>query len=168
MELRDGDYCISEPAAVIDRLNRRYQQTRNSQLYFTMVYAILNTESGQLRYCTAGHPKFLVWRASTETTELAGEDNFMIGALQPMEYVGNQIILSEGDVVWLYSDGLIEARRGEAMFSVQRLASSIKAVCTSQLEAEVQARCVFEQVQSWQNKDEFDDDASLLQVRWRG
>ncbi|MGU3844447.1 PP2C family protein-serine/threonine phosphatase, partial [Vibrio diabolicus] len=112
MELRDGDYCISEPAAVIDRLNRRYQQTRNSQLYFTMVYAILNTESGQLRYCTAGHPKFLVWRASTETTELAGEDNFMIGALQPMEYVDNQIILSEGDVVWLYSDGLIEARRG--------------------------------------------------------
>ncbi|MCS0047527.1 MULTISPECIES: PP2C family protein-serine/threonine phosphatase [Vibrio diabolicus subgroup] len=168
LELRDGDYCISEPAAVIDRLNRRYQQTRNSQLYFTMVYAILNTESGQLRYCTAGHPKFLVWRASTETTELAGEDNFMIGALQPMEYVDNQIILSEGDVVWLYSDGLIEARRGEAIFSVQRLASSIKAVCTSQLEAEVQARCVFEQVQSWQNKDEFDDDASLLQVRWRG
>lgn len=92
----------------------------------------------------------------------------MIGALQPMKYVDNQIILSEGDVVWLYSDGLIEARRGEAMYSVQRLASSIKAVCTSQLEAEVQARCVFEQVQSWQNKDEFDDDASLLQVRWRG
>lgn len=166
MELRDDGYYVSEPASVIERLNRRYQQTRNSQLYFTMAYAILNTKSGQLSYCTAGHPRILVWRASTKTMEQIGDDNFIVGAMQPMEYSGNQISLDEGDALWLYSDGLIEARQGEEMFSLQRLASSIKAVCT--LPVEDQVGDVFKKVQSWHNEDEFDDDASLLQVKWHG
>ncbi|EOY2072428.1 PP2C family protein-serine/threonine phosphatase [Vibrio alginolyticus] len=166
MELRDDGYCVSEPASVIERLNRRYQQTRNSQLYFTMAYAILNTKSGQLSYCTAGHPRILVWRASTKTMEQIGDDNFIVGAMQPMEYIGNQISLDEGDELWLYSDGLIEARQGEEMFSLQRLASSIIAVC--KLPVEDQVGDVFKKVQSWHNEDEFDDDASLLQVKWHG
>ncbi|EPI4820106.1 PP2C family protein-serine/threonine phosphatase [Vibrio alginolyticus] len=166
MELRDDGYCVSEPASVIERLNRRYQQTRNSQLYFTMAYAILNTKSGRLSYCTAGHPRLLVWRASTKTMEQIGDDNFIVGAMQPMEYIGNQISLDEGDALWLYSDGLIEARQGEEMFSLQRLALSIKAVCT--LTVEDQVGDVFKKVQSWHNEDEFDDDASLLQVKWHG
>ncbi|NMT17941.1 serine/threonine-protein phosphatase, partial [Vibrio parahaemolyticus] len=111
----------------------------------------------QLSYCTAGHPRILVWRASTKTMEQIGDDNFIVGAMQPMEYIGNQINLDEGDALWLYSDGLIEARQGEEMFSLQRLASSIKAVCT--LPVEDQVGDVFKKVQSWHNEDEFDDDA---------
>ncbi|MDF5109598.1 PP2C family protein-serine/threonine phosphatase, partial [Vibrio parahaemolyticus] len=112
------------------------------------------------------HPRILVWRTSTKTMEQIGDDNFIVGAMQPMEYIGNQISLDEGDALWLYSDGLIEARQGEEMFSLQRLASSIKAVCT--LPVEDQVGDVFKKVQSWHNEDEFDDDASLLQVKWHG
>lgn len=61
---------------MVERLNLRYQQTPDSQLYFTIVYAVLNTQTGKLRYCTGGHPKFL-WRHQSEATiDMVGDENF--------------------------------------------------------------------------------------------
>ncbi|MGR5212335.1 SpoIIE family protein phosphatase [Vibrio rotiferianus] len=162
----DNEYRISEPAAVIERLNRRYQQTQNSKLYFTIEYAVLNTETGELNYCTAGHPKFVWQQTEQNRLELVGDNNFIVGALEPMMYQGGSLQLKPNEALWFFSDGLLEAKRGEELYGIDRLLANIEGSKT--MPESAQSKAVLKQVQSWQGKQEMDDDVSLLKVKWLG
>lgn len=166
LDWHQNEYQISEPTAVVERLNRRYQQTQNSQLYFTIGYAVLNTQTGELKYCTAGHPKFVWHRTKRDLMEQVGDANFIVGALEPMTYQGGTIQLEPHDTLWLFSDGLFEAKRDDELYGVNRLVSTIGNVKAE--DARQQTDAVLEQVQRWQGKPELDDDVSLLKVKWLG
>ncbi|MFZ3420777.1 SpoIIE family protein phosphatase [Vibrio harveyi] len=166
LDWSDNEYRISEPAAVIERLNRRYQQTQNSKLYFTIEYAVLNTETGELNYCTAGHPKFVWQQTEHNCLELVGDNNFIVGALEPMMYQGGSIQLKPNDALWFFSDGLLEAKQGEELYGIDRLLSNIEG--SKAMPEKAQTNAVLEQVQNWQGKPEIDDDVSLLKVQWLG
>ncbi|WP_186174778.1 SpoIIE family protein phosphatase [Vibrio jasicida] len=166
LDWSDNEYRISEPAAVIERLNRRYQQTQNSKLYFTIEYAVLNTETGELNYCTAGHPKFVWQQTEQNRLELVGDNNFIVGALEPMTYQGGSIQLKPNDALWFFSDGLIEAKQGEELYGIDRLLSNIEG--SQAMPEKAQTNAVLEQVQNWQGKPELDDDVSVLKVQWLG
>jgi sigma-B regulation protein RsbU (phosphoserine phosphatase) len=166
LDWSDNEYRISEPAAVIERLNRRYQQTQNSKLYFTIEYAVLNTETGELNYCTAGHPKFVWQQTKQNRLELVGDNNFIVGALEPMIYQGGRIQLKPDDALWFFSDGLLEAKQGEELYGIDRLLSNIEE--SKAMPEKAQTNAVLEQVQNWQGKPELDDDVSLLKVQWLG
>lgn len=165
-DLVEGEYVVSEPNVVVERLNLRYQQTPDSQLYFTIVYAVLNTQTGKLRYCTAGHPKFL-WRHQSEATiDMVGDENFIVGALAPMQYKDGEITLEPNDSIWCFSDGVVEARYDNELFSVNRLIANVQSV--SGLPFEAQVSSVVESIKRWQVKEELDDDLTLLQLQWSG
>ncbi|MHA7230759.1 SpoIIE family protein phosphatase [Vibrio campbellii] len=166
LDWSDNEYRISEPAAVIERLNRRYQQTQNGKLYFTIEYAVLNTKTGELNYCTAGHPKFVWQHAKQNRLELVGDNNFIVGALEPMMYQGGSIQLKPNDALWFFSDGLLEAKQGEELYGIDRLLANIEG--SKAMPEKAQTNAVLEQVQNWQGKPELDDDVSLLKVQWLG
>ncbi|MFQ0976291.1 SpoIIE family protein phosphatase [Vibrio campbellii] len=166
LDWSDNEYRISEPAAVIERLNRRYLQTQNSKLYFTIEYAVLNTETGELNYCTAGHPKFVWQQMEQNRLELVGDNNFIVGALEPMMYQGGSIQLKPNDALWFFSDGLLEAKQGKELYGIERLLSNIEG--SKAMPEKAQTNAVLEQVQNWQGKPELDDDVSLLKVQWLG
>ncbi|MED5505421.1 MAG: SpoIIE family protein phosphatase, partial [Pseudomonadota bacterium] len=166
LDWSDNEYRISKPAAVIERLNRRYQQTQNGKLYFTIEYAVLNTKTGELNYCTAGHPKFVWQQTKQNRLELVGDNNFIVGALEPMIYQGGRIQLKPDDALWFFSDGLLEAKQGEELYGIDRLLANIER--SKAMPEKAQTNAVLKQVQNWQGKPELDDDVSLLKVRWLG
>ncbi|MCH2056213.1 MAG: SpoIIE family protein phosphatase [Thalassotalea sp.] len=166
LDWSDNEYRISKPVAVIERLNRRYQQTQNGKLYFTIEYAVLNTKTGELNYCTAGHPKFVWQQAKQNCLELVGDNNFIVGALEPMIYQGGRIQLKPDDALWFFSDGLLEAKQGEELYGIDRLLANIER--SKAMPEKAQTNAVLKQVQNWQGKPELDDDVSLLKVRWLG
>ncbi|ARV74604.1 SpoIIE family protein phosphatase [Vibrio campbellii] len=166
LDWSDNEYRISKPVAVIERLNRRYQQTQNGKLYFTIEYAVLNTKTGELNYCTAGHPKFVWQQTKQNRLELVGDNNFIVGALEPMIYQGGRIQLKPDDALWFFSDGLLEAKQGEELYGIDRLLANIER--SKAMPEKAQTNAVLKQVQNWQGKPELDDDVSLLKVRWLG
>ena len=166
LDWSDNEYRISKPAAVIERLNRRYQQTQSGKLYFTIEYAVLNTKTGELNYCTAGHPKFVWQQTKQNCLELVGDNNFIVGALEPMIYQGGRIQLKPDDALWFFSDGLLEAKQGEELYGIDRLLANIER--SKAMPEKAQTNAVLKQVQNWQGKPELDDDVSLLKVRWLG
>ncbi|ABU73502.1 SpoIIE family protein phosphatase [Vibrio campbellii] len=166
LDWSDNEYRISKPAAVIERLNRRYQQTQNGKLYFTIEYAVLNTKTGELNYCTAGHPKFVWQQTKQNRLELVGDNNFIVGALEPMIYQGGRIQLKPDDALWFFSDGLLEAKQGEELYGIDRLLVNIER--SKAMPEKAQTNAVLKQVQNWQGKPELDDDVSLLKVQWLG
>ena len=63
----DGIVAV-DPADVAIRLNALYPMSSNGQHYFTLLYGILDTETGRFRFVCAGHPGPIVMRRDGSTT----------------------------------------------------------------------------------------------------
>ena len=48
-------YSITSPAEVVSRLNRHFLPNQGVSQFFTMIYGILNTQTGEFCYTAAGH-----------------------------------------------------------------------------------------------------------------
>ncbi|MCJ2375233.1 SpoIIE family protein phosphatase [Vibrio sp. ZSDZ34] len=160
----NGSGQAVSPIEVVEKLNNLYCQDSKSALYFTMIYALLNTKTGVLTYTVAGHPPFVLYRAKQQTTQLIGRESYVIGMFDFADYQLDTIQLEPGDEVWLYTDGLTEARVDAKMFSEQRLSDEIQACHKLPYQAKTSA--IIESLQSWQEKTEFEDDVSLLVAKW--
>ncbi|MCP4325169.1 MAG: fused response regulator/phosphatase [Alteromonadales bacterium] len=157
---------VLSPPDVIARLNEMYMSGDSTMMYFTMIYAVLNTETGQLSYCCAGHPP-LVWsHASKGSVELIGHENFVVGAFESVEYESSVVQLEAGDKIWFYSDGLTEAEQDHKQFSEQGLRETIELI--SPHPTHKQPEMLVNRVRDWQKSEFFDDDISVLVAEWKG
>jgi serine phosphatase RsbU (regulator of sigma subunit) len=90
-------------------------------MFVTCFYAILDPESGRLRYANAGHDLPYLHRGRGEAEELRAR-GMPLGLMPGMDYEEKETILEAGEAALLYSDGLVEAHdpKGE-MFGFPRL-----------------------------------------------
>ena len=110
------------PREVLTRVNNLLVDEMPAHMFVTCLYAVLNPETGHLRYANAGHN---VPYVSTEggVTELRAT-GMPLGLLPEMDYEEKEAILAPGDTVLLHSDGLAEAHNGQReMFGFPRVAA---------------------------------------------
>jgi serine phosphatase RsbU (regulator of sigma subunit) len=96
-------------------------------MFITCLYAILEPQTGRLRYANAGHD--LPYRRRRRTSGGVGggaeelrATGMPLGLMPGMEYEEKEIVLEEGESVLFYSDGLVEAHSPEhEMFGFPRL-----------------------------------------------
>ena len=157
---------ICPPEEVVEKLNNIYMSGDNSVLYFTMIYAVLNTKTGLMSYCCAGHPPLVWYHGSRGQAELIGHDNFVVGAFDGIDYQSSIIQLEPGDKVWFYSDGITEADNGADQFSEDGLRSTIETL--NHYSTQQQTEMVVKSVQNWRESECFDDDVSVLVAEWKG
>lgn len=117
-----GQYAATPPSAVVAELNRRFPMESQAGLYFTIAYGVLNTHTREFRYVSAGHPPGVHLPRGGKPAFLAG-DGFAVGWLDETDYEEHRLILEPGDRLFLYSDGVNEAR------SVRRRNSSEEIAC---------------------------------------
>ncbi|MEV8535773.1 SpoIIE family protein phosphatase [Streptomyces sp. NPDC051211] len=75
----------------------------------TAVCALFDPAEGSLRWATAGHLPLLLLREG-RARFLQAPHNILLGALPGAEYVESATRLAAGDVLLLYTDGLVERR----------------------------------------------------------
>jgi serine phosphatase RsbU (regulator of sigma subunit)/predicted ester cyclase len=90
-------------------------------MFVTCFYAILDPQSGSLRYANAGHDLPYLRRRSGDAEELRAR-GMPLGLMPGMCYEEQEVTLEAGDSTLFYSDGLVEAHdpKGE-MFGFPRL-----------------------------------------------
>ena len=76
--------------------------------YATAFSATLDAATGHLRWANAGHNPGVVLRADGSTEEL-GATGMPLGLVDENEFEGRDLKLGEGDLLLVYSDGLVEA-----------------------------------------------------------
>jgi sigma-B regulation protein RsbU (phosphoserine phosphatase) len=103
----DGQYELESPARVADRLNRRFPFDNETNQFLTMVYGILDERTHEIRYVSAGHPDVLIIRPDGNCKSLEA-GGCPIG-LSPAPYPEFTVRLEEGDRLYVYSDGILEA-----------------------------------------------------------
>lgn len=104
----DGALSITPPHDVAGHLNRQFPMDSNSDHYFTMIFAVLDTETRTLSYANAGHPEPILLRRGQEPRGLPS-GSFPVGIVKDAEFEGASIQLEPGDRIFFYSDGITEA-----------------------------------------------------------
>ena len=98
--LADGE-PLKDGLAALDRASRRIDGTAGT----TVCAAVVDRDSGQVEYCTAGHPAPLIIRGPEwEYLDESGAGPLASGA----GFATANAELRDGDVLVLYSDGLVE------------------------------------------------------------
>ncbi len=113
------------PADIVALASRVLYMQSHLEHFATVFFAILDRRDGRLVYCNAGHPAPAILRAGREITELPSNSP-LIGAFPDLPYANSETYLETEDVLLLYTDGLVEARRGEVMFGESRLADVLE------------------------------------------
>ena len=87
----------------------------------TMIYAVLDPESGEVRMVNAGHPPPLLVSAEGAARILEGQNGPPVGALPTARYAEECTVLTPGATLLLYTDGLVEDRETSLEQGLERL-----------------------------------------------
>src|SRR5215210_4918963 len=102
----------ASPAEVVARINRLVM-SGVEQVMATVLYLVLDRESGEVAFSAAGHPPPLVL-APDGPRFLEGGRSVPIGAAETAVFREANAVLPPGSSLLLYTDGLVE-RRDEAL-----------------------------------------------------
>jgi PAS domain S-box-containing protein len=98
----------ASPAEVVARINRLVM-SGVEQVMATVLYLVLDRETGEVAFSAAGHPPPLVI-APDGPRFLEGGRSVPIGAADPAVFRESTAILPPGSSLLLYTDGLVERR----------------------------------------------------------
>lgn len=160
----NGARIVTPPGEVAERLNRRFPMETQGGHYFTMIYAVLDAETGFLRYANAGHPLPILLRRDCSPQQLPG-GSLPIGMFPQAEFGEGFLQLEPGDRVYLYSDGMTDVvnSRNE-MLEMNGFVQLIERHRSSPLDVGV-AACV-DSLKRWCESMPLADDVSLLAFEW--
>jgi hypothetical protein len=110
------------PPAVIALLNRTLCRTGNRRTFMSVFYGLFDPRTGELDFVCAGHPFPLLRRACGAIEEL-GKGGLPLGLREPLEVETGRTSIEPGDLLVLYTDGLVEAvdPGGHDAFGYERL-----------------------------------------------
>jgi sigma-B regulation protein RsbU (phosphoserine phosphatase) len=157
----DGDaWTVQRPEQMACQLNQRFPMSSNNGRYFTITYAVLEPDSGLLRYVLAGHPSPILMRKGQSPEELAG-GGLPVGMFEEAEYEEYSVQLSPGDRLYFYSDGITEARNEQgAMLDAEGLMQFVEEACKHPIQKSIAS--VLGKLRRWCGPVSLADDISLL------
>ena len=113
----------TKPEQVLQSTNQRILTDTRNNMFVTVFYGILDTESGDFTYANAGHNPPYLFRyqsidSSLESIKSQGLRNtgMPLGILEEASWEARIISLEQGDTLILYTDGVTEAQNLQAEF----------------------------------------------------
>lgn len=97
-----------DTSLIMRRSNVSLCTNNEANIFVTCWLGILNLNSGELKYTSAGHNKAIIIHDG-KAKFLDDKPNVVLGAFNESSYTENSIILDKGDKILLYTDGVTEA-----------------------------------------------------------
>ncbi|HUO87048.1 MAG TPA: PP2C family protein-serine/threonine phosphatase [Thermoanaerobaculia bacterium] len=153
-----------EVAQVFRTLNRTVFQTARKRLLATLCYAVLDPARRELVYASAGHlfPYRIDRQGRVDALESIA---YPLGVRGDLEVLSQKAQLSPGDTLFLFSDGIVEARRegGEDQFGFERLEEVLRACAEESVSGVRDA--VLSAVEDFTGPGPQEDDLTVLVLR---
>lgn len=157
-----GKTTITPPKEVAAELNRRFPMEDQGNLYFTMVYSVLNLKTLELRYVSAGHEP-MVRIPKDEEPEMLPAKGFAIGWMEDIDYDEVSVQLYPGDRLYLYSDGIPEALDADLEeFDDPRMLELMHRCVQNTIDESVEIVC--DEILSWCRVNGPKDDISIIGI----
>lgn len=141
-----------------------YEDLNRAELFITMFYMKYNPATRRLSYANAGHNRPLLLPAGTEVCRELDAEGIIFGVTKEIAFEEKSIVLNQGDLVLLYTDGITEAQNpvGE-FFGAERL-SRLLATQGPHAPQEIINKIVKE-LKSFCEGNSFADDVSMVVLK---
>jgi len=162
--LRAAALDATGPADALERANRVLLEESRSGMFVSIFFGILDVETGLWRYARAGHNPPYWLCASDGRLDALCPPGTVLGVTETPGIVEQEVYLSSGDTVVMYTDGVTDALDGAGNeFGEERLEALVRdsvGLCAADV-----VRRVDDAVQAFAGSREQFDDFTLLVVR---
>ena len=110
------------PARMARSLNGMLMGFSRVETFVTTFIAKIDLRSRRAVYCSAGHPPAMLLRPGEAgpEAELMSVQSGVVGAFEDMAYENGSFSFAPGDILFMYTDGAIEARNAAGDFFGER------------------------------------------------
>ncbi len=115
------------PAKVLALTNEVIHEATPPDSFVTIFFAILDVRDGRLTYANAGHTTTVIVHGDGTITNLS-QTGPPAGAFKGVQFGHAETRLGRGELLFLCSDGLTEARRGSELYGEERLFALLSGV----------------------------------------
>lgn len=147
--------------------NNKLCETNDAGMFVTVWLGILNTETGDVEYAVAGHNPPLIRHGDGQFEYLKTRAGLVLAGMDGIKYRRNQLKLSPGDVIYLYTDGVTEANnKDKELYGEERLRTFLN----TRNDTDMETLCgdVKADVDGFVGEADQFDDITMLALRYNG
>ncbi len=159
-----GDGGLSEMISVA---SGEIARENPAMLFVTAVAGLLDTKTGRLQYCNAGHdaPLLLGGDQPARTLESAGGPPLCV--LEDFPYPIEEAQLHSGDLLVLFTDGVTEARgNDEVLYGTEKISEYLHGL-NRDAAAETVCMGLLQEVKHFTGDAPAFDDVAIMALRWQ-
>jgi sigma-B regulation protein RsbU (phosphoserine phosphatase) len=166
--LRSTALYGASPGECLTAVNRILVPQGSGQMYVTLFYGILDTESGKLTWSIGGHAPPWLLPAGGKAHQIKGPHGFMVGMFEDASFEMTETPLHRGDTILVHTDGITDAENASGqMFGRPRLAKLIQSIAPAGgATVACVAQKIVEAVHTFTSGAPQADDITLLAVRF--
>lgn len=153
-----------DPSAVLTSLNHNFMMQQQGGMYFTIWYGVYDQATHQLIYAAAGHPPAVMLSERQELWQLETQ-NIPIGFFPDVTYQSSYCEIPSGAQLYLFSDGIYEFSLDQEIFGLDHFIETL-AQETSNTPELLDLRLLIHKLRSYTANHRFEDDVSILQIRF--
>ncbi len=159
-----------EPSDFLYHVNQALGKSLEKNIFVTAIYGIIDLNSGSISIARAGHSPAILVDVSGNA-ELLRTGGLGIGLCRNELFVESMEVknftFSPGDLIVLYTDGVIEGRNTDGVeFGYERLITSVQKARYERAEGVHDA--IRKTIDEFMDSNKYYDDLTLLVIKWHG
>lgn len=156
----------TNPGRIMQALNETACQRNEQNMFVTFFIGVLDLPTGRLRFSNAGHD--LPYVISNTFRSIQAKPNLPLGVMDDMIYDAQEMTLSPDETLFLFTDGLTEAKNAShEQFGAKRLESALrKSVENKSITPDFLIHGMKEKVTEFVDGAEQSDDLTLLAIQY--
>ena len=152
---------------IVSELNIELSHHNPNQHFLTLFLGIFDIKTGMLNYCNAAHNSPFIIKSTREVIVLGQANGLPLGIYRNKVYTGSSYILEKGDMIVLYTDGVVDCKDLDNHFyGTERLRENISNLY--ELSAEEVVNRLLKSLEVFRGEAPQSDDISIMALQYRG
>ena len=155
----------TDVVTAVTEANKLLIRDNAAHLFVTAWIGVLTLDTGVLRFVDAGHELAAVSKGGKEFAVKMDNHSLVLGMLDRAEYMLNEVQLEDGDTIYLFTDGIVEAKNTDGeLFKKERMLEALNK--NPNLSPEELDKVVRDSVDMFVGDAEQFDDITSLVIRY--
>jgi sigma-B regulation protein RsbU (phosphoserine phosphatase) len=160
-----GKATILSAMQIVTEVNQELSRHNANQHFLTLFLGVLDVQNGILNYCNAAHNYPFLVTSDRQLRQLDSAHGLPIGIYSGKSYSGETVVLREGDMLVLYTDGVTDCKdASDNSYGVERLEENISNMM--ELTAEEVVNRISTSLEVFRGSNPQVDDISLMAIRY--
>ena len=149
--------------------NERLCEGNEAGMFVTAWEGNINLETGEVHYANAGHNPPVIMRTDGTVEFIKGKAGFVLAGMEGVQYKQQEIQMNPGDVIFLYTDGVVEATNSDnELYGDDRLLQCLRRIDINNVSMDYLCCEVIGDVGQFVGEAEQFDDITMLALKYKG